>query len=67
MLFRDEVAPERTLPRPWVILTTVGIAAALVAFAMLTSDSKRIAIYFRVGHVGVFAVFYALGTCVTWI
>ena len=66
MLFRDEVAPERTLPRTWVIVTTVGIAAALVAFAMLTSDSKRIAIYFSVGLIVVFAVFYALGTFVTW-
>ena len=25
MLFRDEVAPERALPRPWVILATLGI------------------------------------------
>ena len=66
MLFRDEVAPERTLPRPWVILTTLGIAAALVGFAMLMSDSKRIAFYFCVGLVVVFAVFYGLGTLVTW-
>ena len=66
MLFRDEVAPERTLPRPWVMLTTLGIAAALVAFALLTSDSKRIAIYFCLGLIVVFAVFYALGTFVTW-
>ena len=66
MLFRDEVAPERTLPRAWVILTTLGIAAALVAFALLTSDSKRIAIYFCLGLIVVFAVFYALGTFVTW-
>ncbi len=66
MLFRDEVAPERTLPRTWVILATLGVAAALVAFAMLTSDSKSIAIYFCVGLVVVFAVFYGLGTMVTW-
>ncbi|MBC7831419.1 MAG: FtsX-like permease family protein [Hyphomicrobium sp.] len=66
MLFRDEVAPERTLPRLWVILATLGIAAALVAFALLTSDSKRIAIYFCVGLIVVFAVFYALGALVTW-
>ena len=66
MLFRDEVAPERTLPRPWVILTTLGIAAALIGFAMLTSDSKQIAVYFSVGLIVVFAVFYALGTFVTW-
>lgn len=66
MLFRDEVAPERTLPRPWVIFATLGVAAALIAFALLTSDSKPIAIYFCIGLVVVFAVFYALGTAVTW-
>ncbi|MDP1910980.1 MAG: FtsX-like permease family protein, partial [Hyphomicrobium sp.] len=66
MLFRDEVAPERTLPRMWVILTTLGIAAALIGFAMLTSDSKSIAVYFSIGLIVVFAVFYGLGTFVTW-
>ena len=66
MLFRDEVAPERTLPRPWVILATLGIAAALVGFALLTSDSTRIAVYFCLGLIVVFAVFYALGSFVTW-
>ena len=40
MLFRDEVAPERTLPRTWVIVATLGVAVALVAFAMLTSEFK---------------------------
>ena len=67
MLFRDEVSSERALPRAWVILSTLGIAAALVAFAMLTSDSKRIAIYFSTGLVLVFAVFFALGGGVTWV
>ena len=66
MLFRDEVAPERTLPRTWVIVATLVVAVALVAFAMLTSDSKSIAIYFCVGLIVVFAVFYGLGTAVTW-
>ena len=67
VLFRDEVAPERTMPRAWVIVATLGVAAALVAFALLTSDSKRIAFYFCLGLVVVFAVFFALGTAVTWI
>ncbi len=67
MLFRDEVAAERTLPRPWVIAATVGIGLALLAFALLTSDSKRIALSFVVGVIAVFAVFYVLGTAVTWL
>ncbi|WP_072369892.1 FtsX-like permease family protein [Hyphomicrobium sp. NDB2Meth4] len=67
MLFRDEVSSERTLPRPWVIVSTLGIALALFAFAALTSDSQRIAIFFAIGLVVVFAVFYALGIAVTWL
>lgn len=66
VLFRDEVAPERTMPRAWVIVATLGVAVALVAFALLTSDSKRIALYFCLGLVVVFAVFFALGSAVTW-
>ncbi len=67
VLFRDEVAPERTWPRAWVIGVTIALALALVAFALLTSDSKRIALYFCGGLVVMFAVFIALGAAVTWV
>ena len=67
VLFRDEVAPDRTMPRTWVIVATIGVAAALVGFALLTSDSQKIAIYFTIGLAAVFAVFHALGTAVTWL
>lgn len=67
MLFRDEVASERTLPRAWVIVATLLIAAALFGFAMLTSDSKRIAVYFGLGLIVVFAVFHVLGVAITWL
>ncbi len=67
VLFRDEVAPERMWPRAWVIVTTFAVAAALVGFALLTSESQRIALYFVGGLVVVFAVFFALGTAVTWL
>ena len=66
MLFRDEVAPERLMPRTWVVLATLGIGAALAGFALASSDSPRIAVYFTLGLVVVFAVFYALGAAVTW-
>jgi putative ABC transport system permease protein len=66
VLFRDEVAPERTWPRPWVIVATLVVAAILVGFALLTSESTRIALYFAGGLVVVFAVFFALGTALTW-
>jgi len=67
MLFRDEVSSEQALPRAWVIVATIGIGVALFGFAMLTSDSKRIAVYFSLGLIVVFAVFHALGAAVTWL
>jgi putative ABC transport system permease protein len=67
VLFRDEVAPERMWPRAWVVAATVGVAAALVGFALLTADSKLVALYFAGGLVVLFAVFLALGTAVTWV
>jgi len=67
VLFRDEVAPERAWPRLWVILTTLLVAAGLVGFALLTSESTRIALYFVGGLVVVFTVFLVLGTALTWV
>ena len=67
VLFRDEVAPERIWPRAWVIVATLLVAAVLVGFALLTSESKSIALYFAGGLVVVFAVFFVLGTVLTWL
>ena len=66
VLFRDEVAPERTWPRPRVVALTLLTVAALAGLAILSSDSRRIAIYFCLGLVVVFAVFIGLGQAVTW-
>jgi putative ABC transport system permease protein len=67
VLFRDEVAPERAWPRAWVMVSTLLVAAVLVGFALLTSESTLIALYFAGGLIVVFAVFLALGTAVTWV
>jgi putative ABC transport system permease protein len=66
VLFRDEVAPERVWPRPYIIGLTFAAVVALALFAILSSESHRIAIYFCLGLVAVFAVFMAVGTLVTW-
>ncbi len=65
VLFREEVAPERIWPRPLIIAATIAAALALAAFAILNADAKKIAIYFCLGLVLVFAVFIGLGSLVT--
>ena len=67
VLFRDEVAPERVRPRAYVIALTVLVLAALTLFAVLTSDSRRVAIYFCAALIAIFAVFIGLGTLITWL
>jgi putative ABC transport system permease protein len=66
VLFRDEVAPERVWPRPYIITLTLVAVAALALFAILSSEARRVAIYFCLGLVAVFAVFSALGSLVKW-
>ena len=65
VLFRDEVSEERRWPGWWIIAATVAVAAALLALAVLTSDSRRIALYFCGGAAGLLIIFAALGTGVT--
>jgi putative ABC transport system permease protein len=65
VLFRDEVAPERVWPSAWIIAATLVTAAVLIGFALLSSDSKRIALYFCGALVVIFAVFLGLGSAVT--
>jgi putative ABC transport system permease protein len=67
VLFRDEVAPERVLPRLHVILLNVAAGAALAALAIYSSEAPRLAFYYCLGVIGVFAVFAGLGTGLTWL
>lgn len=66
VLFRDEVAPERVLPRWRVVGATLGAAALLAGFAVFTSEARLLAFYYCLGIVGVFAVFLGLGSAITW-
>ena len=61
VLFRDEVAPDRVWPPVWIIIATASIAALLLAVALATSESQRIALYFCLSLAGIFALFWALG------
>ena len=66
VLFRDEVAPERILPRPRIVALTLAAALALAGLAIFTSEARLLAFYYCLGVIGVFAVFLALGSGLTW-
>ncbi len=65
VLFREEVAPERVWPRLRVIALTATAALLLVVLAIVSSDSRWIAVYFCLGLVVVFGWFAVLGILVT--
>jgi putative ABC transport system permease protein len=67
VLFRDEVAPERRLPGPGVAATMLVAALALAGLAILTSEAPRLALYYCLAVVAVFAAFWGLGSGVTWL
>ncbi len=60
-LFRDEISDARVWPSRGIIAMTALAAIALVAFAIISSDSRRTAMYFLGAVVGVFVVFGGLG------
>jgi putative ABC transport system permease protein len=67
VLFRDEVAPERRLPGTAVLIGTAVAALALGGLAILTSEAPRLALYYCLAVIGVFAAFWGLGSGVTWL
>jgi len=56
MLFRDQIAAERIVPRPRYVVATAAIIAALAALAVLPTYDRRVAAYFLVAAAGVFVV-----------
>ena len=66
VLFRDEVAPGRVLPRWSVIAGTLATGIGLVVLAVATSEAKWLALYFCLGLAVTFALFIGLGTGLTW-
>jgi putative ABC transport system permease protein len=65
VLFRDEVAPDPAWPRWPIIAASAACVVALVSFAVLTSESRRIALYFCGGLAGSLIVFWGLGWALT--
>lgn len=65
VLFREEVSEERSWPAWPFIAATIAVGILLLALAVLSSDSKRIALYFCAGAAGILILFAALGSGVT--
>ena len=61
MLFREDVAPSRVLPRWQIIAATVAVGGVLLALAVIGAESQRLALYFSLGLAVVFALFTGLG------
>jgi len=55
-LFRDEIAPERRLPRPRYLVATAMAAAALAALAVAAAYDRKIAIIFIASALAVFGL-----------
>jgi putative ABC transport system permease protein len=66
VLFRDEVAPERVLPRRLILTLLAGAGLLLAGLAILTAEARLLALYYILGVVGVFAVFVGLGSAIAW-
>ena len=65
-LFREDLAEGGGWPSRWVMVVCALCGAGLVAFAILGSDSRRIAAYFLAALVGTFALFAVLGWAIAW-
>ena len=64
VLFRDDVSSDMTWPKPAIIGSTAVVAALLLAFTVLSSDARLIALAFCAGLAVIFAVFYGVGRAV---
>jgi len=59
-LFRDEIEPDRRLPRRRYMLFTAAAAVALVALTILTAEVQRVAIIYVVAAAAVFVLLRGL-------
>jgi putative ABC transport system permease protein len=59
MLFRDQIAAERSWPRPRYVIATAAVVAAFAALAVLTTSQHRIAAIFIASAVAILIVLRA--------
>jgi len=61
VLFRDEISDQHSWPGRGIVLITLALCLAVIAFAVLTSEFRLIALYFCGATAGVLGVFFAVG------
>jgi putative ABC transport system permease protein len=66
MLFRDQVAGERSWPRARYIAASAAIVALLAALAVFTTYDRRIAAFFLVAAATVFVALRLVAALVMW-
>jgi putative ABC transport system permease protein len=66
-LFRDQIAAERSWPRPRYVFATMAIVAALAALAILTTYDHRVAAYFVAAAAIVFLLLRLIAVLTMWI
>jgi putative ABC transport system permease protein len=63
-LFRDDATTDAVLPRARILIATALVAGMLLAFTVLASDAKLVALSFCGGLAVIFAVFWGVGSLV---
>ena len=66
MLFRDQVAGERSWPRTRYIAASAAIVAMLAALAVFTTYDRRIAVFFLAAAAAVFVLLRLVAALVMW-
>jgi putative ABC transport system permease protein len=67
MLFRDQIAAERTWPRLRYVAASAAIVASLSALAIATTYDHRVAVYFVVAAAIVFLLLRLIALATMWI
>jgi putative ABC transport system permease protein len=67
MLFRDQIAAERTWPRLRYVAATTAIVGLLSLLAIVTTYDRRVAVYFVIAAAVVFLVLRLVAMLTMWI
>jgi putative ABC transport system permease protein len=67
VLFRGEIAPERSLPRRRYVAATIIAIAALAVFAVVAAYDRRIAMFFILAAAVAFAILLLVARLLMWI